>query len=383
MRTGSSLLITAFAVLSLNMSTQHTLEAAHPDQSHYFVYIGTYGKGVYAFRFDANASKIEPLGMVGAVVNPSFLATDRDYRNLYAVSELQGKAEGAVASFSINRGDGSLKPLNTRPAGGEAPCHLAVDHTGKTLVVANYGTGGVSSYPIEKDGSLGPMASLMTAKGTSVNKERQEGPHAHETVISADNKRVYVPDLGLDHIRIYRLDAATAQLTPNDPPFGQVEPGRGPRHLAFSHDEKYVYVLNEIQPFVTVFRHDASSGALDKIQSAETIPHDFSGENSGAEIVLGRSGKYLYTSNRGHDSLQVFAIDPGNGTIRRIQIISTGGKTPRGFAIDPTGQFLFAGNQDSNQVTIFKVNRETGELTDSGQKFEVPSPVDVLFVPAK
>jgi 6-phosphogluconolactonase len=291
--------------------------------------------------------------------------------------------EGRVASFSIDRSNGSLKLLNTRASGGIAPCHLAVDHTDKILVVANYTTGDVSSYPIESDGSLGPIASHMTAHGSSANKERQEGPHAHETVISANNRRVYVPDLGLDHIRIYRLDAATAKLTPNDPPFGQVEPGRGPRHMAFSHDEKYAYVLNEIEPFVNVFRHDTSNGALHEIQSVETLPRDFKGENTGAEIRLDQSGKYLYTSNRGNDSLQVFAVDPDNGTIRRIQIISTGGKTPRGFAIDPTGQFLFAGNQDSNQLAIFRVNRETGELSDTEQRFEVPSPVDVLFVPAK
>lgn len=378
-----SVLTAVFALSTLTMSASHTLGASQPDQAHYLVYIGIYGKGVYAFRFDANTAKIEPLGMVGEVTNPSFVATDRNYQHLYAVSELEGKVEGRVASFSINRDDGSLKLLNSRPSGGEAPCHLAVDHSGKTLVVANYTTGSVSSYPIENDGSLGAMASLMTAHGSSVNKQRQEGPHAHETVISANNRRVYVPDLGLDHIRIYRLDAATSKLTPNNPPFAQVDPGRGPRHMVFSHDEKYAYVLSEIEPFVTVFRHDTSNGALHEIQSAETLPRDFKGENTGAEIRLDQSGKYLYTSNRGNDSLQVFVVDPSNGTIRRIQIISTGGKTPRGFAIDPTGQFLFVGNQDSNQLAIFRVNRETGELSDTEQRFQVPSPVDVLFVPAK
>lgn len=378
-----SFLTAVFAVSILTMSATHTFGASQPDHTRYLVYIGVYGKGVYAFRFDAGTAKIEPLGMVGEIVNPSFLATDRDYRNLYAVSELEGKVEGAVASFAIDRSSGSLKLLNTRPSGGRAPCHLAVDHTDRVLVVANYTTGDVSSYPIEKDGSLGPMASVMAAHGSSVNKERQEGPHAHETVISADNRRVYVPDLGLDHIRIYRLDAATAKLTPNNPPFGQIDPGRGPRHMAFSHDEKYAYVLSEIEPFVTVFRHDTSNGALHEIQSVETLPADFKGENTGAEIRIDRSGKYLYASNRGNDSIQVFAIDPANGTIRRIQIIPTGGKTPRGFALDPTGQFLFVGNQDSNQLAIFRVNRETGELSDTEQRFEVPSPVDVLFVPAK
>lgn len=383
MRFASSLAITAFPILILTMAASHSTETSNLNQTNSFIYVGTYGKGVYAFRFNSATGKAEPMGMVGAVVNPSFLATDRDYRHLYAVSELEGKVEGAVASFSMNRNDGSLKLLNSKPSGGQAPCHLAIDRTGKALIVANYVTGGVSSYPIEKDGSLGAMASLMTAHGSSANKARQEGPHAHEVVISADNRRIYVPDLGLDHIRIYRLDAASAKLTPNDPPFAQEEPGRGPRHMVFSHDEKYAYVLNEIEPFVTVFRHNTSTGAMHVIQAAETLPSDFSGENTGAEIVLDRSGKYLYTSNRGNDSLQVFAIDPGNGTIRRIQIISTGGKTPRGFSIDPTGRFLLAGNQDSNQLAIFKVNAATGELSDTGQKFDVPSPVDVLFVPAK
>ncbi len=383
MRFASSLLTAVLPVLTLTMSALHSFAAPQPDQRQDFVYIGTYGKGVYAFRFDPGAGKAEPLGMVGAVVNPSFLATDRDFRYLYAVSELEGKLEGAVAGFSIDGANGSLKLLNTRPSGGEAPCHLAVDRTGTVLIVANYVTGGVSSYPIEKDGRIGTMASLMTAHGSSANKERQEGPHAHEVVISADNRRVYVPDLGLDHIRIYRLDAPTAKLTPNDPPFAQEEPGLGPRHMVFSHDEKYAYVVNEIKPFVTVFRHDASNGALHLIQTVDTLPRDFTAENTGAEIVLDRSGRYLYTSNRGHDSLQVFAVDPGHGTIRRAQIISTEGKTPRGFAIDPTGQFLIVGNQDSNQLVIFKVDSQTGNLSATGQKLEVPSPVDVLFVPAK
>ena len=364
------------------MSATHSPQKPAPDAGHYLVYVGTYGKGVYGFRFDAASGKAEALGMVGAVVNPSWVASDPDHRYLYAVSELEGNAEGAVAAFSMDRRSGALKPLNTRPSGGVAPCYVVVDQTGKAVIVANYVTGGVSSFPIESDGRLGPMASLMTAKGSSVNKERQEGPHAHEVVISAAN-RAYVPDLGLDHIRIYKLDAASAKLTPNDPAFAQGPPGLGPRHMLFSHDEKYAYVLNEIEPFITIFRHDRSNGSLHMIRKVATLPEDFKGENTGAEIVLDRAGKYLYTSNRGHDSLQVFAVDSNDGGLRRIQIISTGGKTPRGFAIDPDGRFLLAGNQDSNQLVLFKVNSETGKLTDTGQKFEVPKPVDVLFVPAE
>jgi 6-phosphogluconolactonase len=365
------------------MSTTHNLFAsAAENHSKYFIYIGTYGKGVQAFRYDAQTVTIEPVGLVGEVVNPSWITADQSFKYLYAVSELEGNAKGGVASFEIDRKTGKLNPLNHIGSEGVAPCYAAVDATSKTLVVANYTSGGVSAFPIEQNGSLGPLGSLMTAEGSSINKDRQEGPHAHEAVISHDNERVYVPDLGLDKIRIYRLESTAGKLTPNDPPFVSVEAGHGPRHIIFDKKGEYAYVINELKPLVSVFSHDASNGNLKLIQTIPTLPADFTKKNTGAEIRLDHSGKFLYTSNRGNDSLQVFAIDPSTGKLQQVQNISTEGKDPRGFALDPTGRLLFVGNQNSNNLVVFKIDSQTGKLTPAGQKFDVPSPVDVLFVPA-
>jgi len=372
--------VTLFSFLAMsNPNNATTDQSSH---TKYLVYIGSYGKGVYGFRFDSASARLEPLGMVGPVVNPSWVTAGPDYKHLYAVSELE-KVQGAIAAFGINHKTGALTPVNSEPSGGEAPCYAAVDHTGKMLIVANYVTGGVSSYPIQRDGRIGRMVSLMTASGQGPNKARQDGPHAHEAVIAADNKRVYVPDLGLDHIRIYRLDPENAKLLPNDPPYVQQEGGSGPRHLVFGKNGKYAYLLSEIKPLLTVLRHDEGNGSLQIVQSVATLPNDFSGESTGAEIRLDPSGRFLYASNRGADTIQVFAVDPGNGTIRMIQSIPTGGKTPRGFALDPTGQYLFAGNQDSNTLVLMNIDRNTGKLAATGKTFDVPSPVDVLFVPAQ
>jgi 6-phosphogluconolactonase len=365
------------------MSPAHTFGAqAGPPQSDYFVYVGTYGKGVYAYRFHTSGAKLDELGMVGPVVNPSFVTADRDYKFLFAVSELEGK-NGGVASFAIDRSNGALRFVNTVPSGGVAPCHLAVDHTGKMLMVANYGTGGVSSFAIGQDGRIGNMASLMTAQGSSVNRERQEGPHAHEVVLSADNRFAYVPDLGLDQIRIYHLDPAQAKLTPHDPPFVKEDPGLGPRHMVLSPDKKYAYVINELKSFVTVFSRNPSDGTLHLVQTVSTVPQGFTGQNEPAEILTDNKGKFVYASNRGPGTIAVFARDPGNGTLRQVQLASTGGTFPRGVELDPTGQYMFAGDQKSNQFVLFRVDSNNGQLTRTGPVFNVPSPVSFLFVPVK
>lgn len=373
----------ALAAITIMSALQNLNASQDINQASYFVYVGTYGKGIYAYRFDAGTAKLEPMGMVGDVVNPSFLATDHNYRFLYAVSELEGKVNGGVASFAMDRKTGALRFLNSVSSGGEAPCHLAVDKTNKMLVVANYGTGTVPAFPIEQDGRLGNMSALMAAQGSSVNPKRQEGPHAHETVISADNRFLYVPDLGLDQIRMYRLDASNAKLTAANPGFIKEEPGLGPRHIAFSPNGKHAYVVNELKSVVTVFSHDAASGNLELIQTVSTVPASFSGENAPAEIEIDRAGKFLYASNRGPGTISVFAIDAGNGTLRQVQVASTGGTFPRAFQIDPTGQFLLAGDQKSNQFVIFRVDATTGQLSLTGQRFDVPSPVAFQFVPVK
>jgi 6-phosphogluconolactonase len=369
-----------FAITS--MSASHSQGAPPATGNKYFVYVGVYGKGIYAYSYAPADAQFESLGLVGEVTNPSFLATDADNKYLYAVSELEGNAEGGVYSFAIDRATGKLRALNHVSSAGVAPCHLAVDRTNKMLAVANYTSGGVSAFPIEDDGRLGAMTSLMTTKGSSADPKRQEGPHAHETVFSADNRFLYVPDLGLDHLRIYKVDAPQAKLSPSDPPFVQEEPGSGPRHIVFSPNGKHAYVVNELKSVVYVFNHDAATGELRQVQTASTLPAGFTGENAPAEILIDRAGKYLYASNRGPGTIAVFSIDPVNGTLKQVQVASTGGTFPRGVAIDPSGHFLLAGDQKADQFVVFQIDPTNGQLSLTGKLFNVSSPVDFLFVPA-
>jgi 6-phosphogluconolactonase len=348
----------------------------------FFLYIGVYGDGVYAYRYNANGAALEPMGLVGKIKNPSFLATDREYKHLYAVSERMGPVAGGVGAFDINRQTGQLKFLNTASSDGEAPCHLTVDHTGRMLMVANYGTGSVAVFELEKDGRLGEMSGLMTAHGSSVNPKRQKGPHAHEVVVSADNRLLYVPDLGLDQIRIYGIDTNTATLAANNPPHIHAEPGSGPRHIAFSSDERFAYVIHELKPIITVFAHDVTTGILRRLDTVSTVPPDFAGEADPAEIIVAKSDRFLYGSNRTAGTIAVFAIDEQSGKLSQIQVIETGGPQPRAFEIDPSGRFLFVGDQKKNEFRIFTVDISTGKLSDTGRVEQLPSPVCFLFVPA-
>jgi 6-phosphogluconolactonase len=350
--------------------------------SKFFLYVGVYGDGVYAYRYDAGSGQLEPLNMVGKVANPSFLATDREHKYLFAASEVDGDKPGEVAGFAINRTTGALTALNSRSAEGKGTCHLAVDHTGKMLIAANYTSGNVPAFPIEPDGKLGSRSALMGANGTGPNKERQEGPHAHETVFSGDNRFAYVPDLGLDEIRIYKVDAAHAKLTPNDPPIAKTDPGSGPRHIVLSHDGKFAYVIHELIPQVGVFSRDNTTGALTHLQTISSVPDGFKGLSNPAEILLDRSGKYVYASNRFFGAIAVFKVDPAGGELTRIQVIETGGEMPRGVELDPSGKLLFVGDQKQNKFVLFSVDQATGKLTLTNRSFEMPSPVAFLFVPA-
>jgi 6-phosphogluconolactonase len=350
--------------------------------STYFLYVGTYDKGIYGYRFSPDTGKLDPMGVVAEISAPSFLTSDREHRHLYAVSEAT-HGDGAVASFAINRETGALTAINSLSSAGTSPCHLAVDHTGKMLMAANYGTGGVPVFPVEADGKLGPMSELLSAKGSSVNPDRQKGPHAHQTVISADNKFLYVPDLGLDQIRIYRLDPAGHKVTANDPPFAKEEAGYGPRHIVLSPNGKFAYVVNELKSFVTVFSRNASNGALERIQQAPTLPEGYSGENAPAEILIDHAGKHIYASNRGAGSIAVFSIDSASGKLTQVQVADVGGSVPRGVEIDPSGKLLFAGDQKGNRFVTFKIDPSSGKLTLTGQSYEIPTPVAFYFVPGK
>jgi 6-phosphogluconolactonase len=353
----------------------------------YFVYVGTYtrdnSKGIYGYRFHPADGKLTPLGVAAETPNPSFLAVHPNGRFVYSVSEADGDKDGSVSAFRIEPDSGKLTLLNTVSSKGAGPCHVLVDKTGKNLLVANYGSGSVASLPVKSDGSLSEASAFVQHKGSSVDKARQEGPHAHSVNLSADNRFVIVTDLGLDQALVYRFDAAKGTLTPNDPPFAKVNPGAGPRHFAFDPKGNYAYVINEIQSTVTAFHYDRAHGAFHELQTVSTLPKDFKGRNSTAELAVDRNGKFLYGSNRGHDSIAVFAIDPAKGMLTPVENTPTQGKTPRNFALDPTGGYLFAANQGTNNIVLFRIDQNTGRLTPAGEKVDVPSPVCVVFAPAR
>ena len=363
---------------------------ARPDSnqagnSSLLAYIGTYtktsSKGIYSVRFDPATGKLTGLTLAAQITDPSFLVTDPKSRFLYAVSEIGYKdGGGTISSFAIDPRSGALKFLDKVPSRGGGPCHLVVDHTDKFLIVANYGTGSVAAFQINPDGSLGESTALVQHSGTSVNPKRQSGPHAHEVVLSPDNRFLFVPDLGLDQIKIYRFDARHGTLTPNDPPFVKVTSGAGPRHFALAGGAHFAYAVCEMGSAVTVFSYDRANGTLKSLQYVSNLPDDFKGEDNSAEIQVSRSGRFLYASNRGHDSVTLFDIDPAKGTLTRAQVISTEGKMPRNFVIDPTGRYLLAANQQSDQIVVFKIDSQTGKLTPSGEKLEIPSPVCIQFV---
>ena len=366
------------------------LWAAGKDSTEYLVYFGTYtgknSKGIYACRFHPGTGKLTPLELAGETKNPSFLAVDSEGRHLFAANEIErykGAKSGSVTSFAIDRRTGKLTTLNTVSSRGAGPCHLAVDKTGKNVLVANYSGGSVAVIPVKADGMLSEASDFVQHLGSSVNPHRQREPHAHSVVLTPDNRFAVVADLGLDKLLVYRFDAERGKLTPNDPPYGQVRPGFGPRHFAFHPNGRFAYVISEIGNTVTAFDWDGDRGAFKELQVVPTLPKGFTGENTTAEIAVHPSGRFLYGSNRGHDSIVVYAIDPAKGTLTFVEDVSTQGKEPRNFALDPTGRYLFAANQNSNTVAVFRVNAQNGRLTPTGQKFEVPSPVCVTFVQAE
>ena len=361
-----------------------------PSKSKYFVYIGTYtekgSKGIYSCRFDPAADRLTSVGLAAETVDPSFLAIDPSGRFLYAVNEIseyEGRTSGAVSAFAIAPGTGKLTFLNEVPSGGAGPCHLTVDKTGKYVLVANYGGGSLVVFPILSDGRLGRASGFVQHKGASVNPQRQEGPHVHSVYMSPDNRFVVSADLGLDEVFVYGFDAAKGTLAPNIPPSATVSSGAGPRHFAFSPNGKFGYVIDELQSTITPFLYEAARGALDVLQPVSTLRPDFKGESTAAEVEVHPSGRFLYASNRGLDSIAVFAISSRKGTLTLLAEVPTLGKTPRSFAIDPTGSYLFAANQDSDNVMQFRINPNTGLLTPTGQVLQVPSPVCVIFLAIK
>jgi 6-phosphogluconolactonase len=368
-----------------------TSQALSATAEKYILYVGTYtqdtkSKGIYAYRFDPASGKVTDLGVAAETANPSFVAIDPAGKYVYAVNELQnyqGPNSGGVSAFSIDRATGKLTFINEVPSRGADPCYIMVDKGGKHVLVANYTSGSIAVFPVLADGKLGEATAFVQHTGHGTNPKRQEGPHAHSIDLSPDERFAFVDDLGLDELLVYKYDAAKGTLTPNDPPFVKLDAGAGPRHFALAPSGKFAYVVAEMASSVTAFSIDLKAGTLNRLQTVSALPKDFKDENDDAEIHIHPNGKFLYTSNRGHDSIAVFAIDPKKGTLTPIEHVSTQGKTPRNFEIDPTGKFLFAENQSSDNIVIFHIDENTGRLKPTGKTIEVPSPVDIKFLKEK
>jgi 6-phosphogluconolactonase len=376
------------SVLPASLLMNFPMSVASAKGKDFLVYVGTYtnknrSKGIYAFRFDAGSGKLDPLGLVAEMANPSFLAIHSNNRWLYAVSEMadrRGKSTGSVSSFSIDTKSAKLTLRNTVDSKGDGPCFVRTDHTGKNVLVANYNSGSAAVLPIKDDGTLAEASAVVQDHGTGADKERQAGPHAHSFNVSPDNRFAVCCDLGTDKVMVYHFDAAKGSLTPNDPPFTSLKPGSGPRHFDFHPSARYAYSINELSSTVTAFSYDKAKGVLTEIQTLSTLPPDYKSPNqSTADVHVHPSGKFLYGSNRGHNSIVVYSIAPSTGKLTYIENTSTQGGVPRSFGLDPTGKWLISADQDVDILVVFSIDQKTGRLTPTGQKVPCGMPVCVKF----
>ena len=340
-------------------------------------------KGIHVSRLDLATGKLSTPALVAESATSSFLAIHPNGQFLYSVDDtnFDGQGNGSVRAFAIDRSTGKLTPRNRVASHGTTPAHLVVDGRGKNVLVANYNSGSAAVLPVKEDGSLAEASSVVQHSGSGPDPSRQRGPHAHSINVSPDNRFAIVADLGLDNVFVYRFDSDKGLLEPNDPPYVKVAPGAGPSHFAFHRDGRFAYVINEMASTVTAFAYDRSRGVLKELQTITTLPKGFTGRSTTAEVQVHPNGRYLYGSNRGHDSVAVFSIDEREGTLTLVEITPTQGKTPRNFGLDPTGAFLLAAHQDTDNVVVFRVDAKTGRVTPTGQILEVGSPVCVKFLP--
>ena len=349
------------------------------------VYVGSYAAAdkpaIHQLDLDLATGELRAKGQTTGLANPSFLALHPNRRFLYAVSEVseyEGQKTGAVAAFAIDAKTGGLTLLNRQASGGDGPCYITIDPTGRFVLVANYGGGTAAVLPLGPDGKLGPAVSVVRHQGSGPDKDRQGGPHAHSIDLDRAGRIALVADLGLDKVMLYGF-GATGALVPNATPFATLPPGSGPRHVAFGKSGAFAYVINELSSTVATFAYDAAAGTLTSVQTLSTLPAGYTGKSYPAEIALSADGRFLYGSNRGHDSIAVFAIDQTTGQLRATGHTATGGSWPRHFALDPTGAYLLAANQKSNSVVVFRIDRATGALIPTGHRIDVPDPACVIF----
>jgi 6-phosphogluconolactonase len=350
------------------------LVAAEKEQ---LMYVGTYtrggSKGIYAYRFAPATGKLTEIGIAAEVQNPSFLYVTPNGKRLYAVGEA---STGMVTAYEIDRAGGKLKLLNDQQTGGSGPCHLAADKAGKNLLVVHYGSGSVAAFPLKPDGSLGERSALVQHSGSSADARRQTGPHAHSVNYSKTEKYAVVADLGLDQYIVYAVNPSQGTLTQHS--VAKVKPGSGPRHFSFHPGYKFAFGVNEMSRTVSAFQWDESAGKLTEIQVISTVPPDYQGTGSCAEILVHPGGKFLYASNRGHDSIAAYSI-ASDGKLTSLGTTPTEGKTPRNFRIDPSGAWLIAANQDGGNLVVMRIDKASGKLTSTGEQAKVPFPVCIRF----
>jgi 6-phosphogluconolactonase len=377
----SFLRLSAFAAFGTAAGKNLTLQSSNELK----FYVGTYtsgrSEGIYLCHLNLDTGELRLVDTFKGISNPSFLTLDSSGRHLFAVNETDtfaGKASGSVSAFSIDAATSRLELINQQPTRGASPCYVTVDRKNRNLLVANYSGGSAAVVPFH-NGKLGDQVALIQHHGSSINPERQEGPHAHCVALDQANRFAFVTDLGLDQIKIYRFNSETGSLTPNVQPFVSVKPGAGPRHFTFHPSERWAYVINELDSTITAFKYQQSSGRLQEFQNIPALPSSFSGKSYCADIHISPSGKFLYGSNRGHDSISVFAINEQHGFLNPIEYVPTGGSWPRNFAIDPKGRFLLVANQKSDNIVSFAIN-ELGTLMPTGRSIELPTPVCIKFL---
>jgi 6-phosphogluconolactonase len=339
-------------------------------------------KGIYAYSFAGGTGELTSLGLAAEADNPTFLALSPDRRTVVVANELdkfEDRSGGAVSSYRLDRSSARLTKVSEVASLGGGTCHVAVDRTGRAAFAANYGGGSAASFRVGADGTLSPAASFFQYSGQGPNKERQTGPHAHRVTVSPDNRFLLVNDLGLDAIHTYRLDAATAKLTPNEPASWSSAPGAGPRALRFHPNGRVAYCVTEMASSVVVLRWDAERGALETVQEVAMRPDGFSGVTGGDDIVIDRRAQFAYAADRFDDIIVTFSISPADGRLTLLDRIPCGGKIPRHLALDPSGRWLLVANQVSDTISVLSRDLRSGRLTDSGKRFPLSRPQCLVF----